>query len=72
MVCARTSVFTLAVSLGAVESLIEHPASMTPATKADSPQAIPEEIVRLSVGLEDVADLVADLEQAFRTAADPN
>ena len=63
--CEKTRLFALAVSLGAVESLIEHPASMTHATKADSPQAVPEEIVRLSIGLEDVDDLIADLEQAL-------
>lgn len=64
-VCSRTRLFALAVSLGAVESLIEHPASMTHATKAASPQAVPDDLVRLSVGLEDVEDLWADLEQAF-------
>lgn len=64
-VCERTRLFALAVSLGAVESLIEHPASMTHATKADSPQAVPDDLVRLSVGLEDVEDLWADLERAF-------
>ncbi|MFT3875193.1 MAG: PLP-dependent transferase [Propioniciclava sp.] len=64
-VCERTRLFALAVSLGAVESLIEHPASMTHATKKDSPQAVADEIIRLSIGLEDVEDLIADLEQAF-------
>lgn len=67
-VCERTELFALAVSLGAVESLIEHPASMTHATKAGSDQAVGEEIVRLSIGLEDVEDLIADLERALASA----
>jgi len=64
-VCARTRVFTLAESLGAVESLIEHPARMTHASVAGSPNAVPSSLVRLSVGLETAADLVADLGQAL-------
>jgi len=64
-VCARTKVFTLAESLGGVESLIEHPARMTHASVAGSPLEVPDDLVRLSVGLEDVADLVADLGQAL-------
>ncbi|MCW5950756.1 MAG: PLP-dependent transferase [Propionibacteriaceae bacterium] len=67
-VCESTRVFALAVSLGAVESLIEHPASMTHATKTDSPSAIADDMVRISVGLEDIEDLTADLEQAITTA----
>lgn len=67
-VCRRTELFGLAVSLGAVESMIEHPATMTHAAKADSAQAIGDDIVRLSVGLEDVADLIDDLERAFASA----
>lgn len=67
-VCERTELFALAVSLGAVESLIEHPASMTHATKAGSDEAVGEEIVRLSIGLEDVEDLIADLERALASA----
>ena len=63
--CARTKVFTLAESLGGVESLIEHPARMTHASVAGSPLEVPDDLVRLSVGLEDVADLVADLSQAL-------
>ena len=63
--CARTRVFTLAESLGGVESLIEHPARMTHASVAGSPLEVPDDLVRLSVGLEDVADLVADLSQAL-------
>jgi cystathionine gamma-synthase len=64
-VAASTTVFTLAESLGAVESLIEHPAVMTHASAAGSPLAVPDNLVRLSVGIESSADLVADLEQAL-------
>ncbi len=63
--CARTTVFTLAESLGGVESLIEHPARMTHASVAGSALEVPDDLVRLSVGIEDVADLVADLAQAL-------
>jgi methionine-gamma-lyase len=56
---------TLAVSLGGVESLIEHPGRMTHASAAGSPLEVPADLVRLSVGLEHVDDLVADLEQAL-------
>jgi cystathionine gamma-synthase len=62
---AATRLFTLAESLGAVESLIELPAPMTHASVADSPLAVPPTLVRLSVGIEAVEDLRADLEQAF-------
>ena len=64
-VCARTRIFTLAESLGAVESLIEHPARMTHASVAGSTNEVPADLVRLSVGLETAADLVADLRQAL-------
>ena len=64
-VCARTRVFTLAESLGGVESLIELPGRMTHASVAGSALEVPDDLVRLSVGLEDVADLVADLGQAL-------
>ncbi|HEY3436431.1 MAG TPA: cystathionine gamma-synthase [Actinotalea sp.] len=64
-VCARTRVFTLAESLGGVESLIEHPAQMTHMSVAGSALEVPDDLVRLSVGIEDVADLVADLGQAL-------
>ena len=56
---------TLAESLGAVESLIEHPGVMTHASAAGSPLEVPDNLVRLSVGIESSADLVADLEQAL-------
>ncbi len=61
----RTRVFTLAESLGAVESLIEHPARMTHASAAGSPLAVDPALVRLSVGIETAADLVDDLREAL-------
>ena len=64
-VCQRAKLFTLAESLGGVESLIELPASMTHASVVESPLAVPDDLIRLSVGLESADDLVADLEQAF-------
>ncbi len=62
---ARTKVWTLAESLGGIESLIEHPGRMTHASTADSPFAAPPNLVRLSVGIESVDDLIADLEAAL-------
>ncbi|MEU2202551.1 cystathionine gamma-synthase [Isoptericola sp. NPDC019482] len=64
-VCARTRVFTLAESLGGVESLVEHPGRMTHGSVAGTSLEVPDDLVRLSVGIEDVDDLVADLEQAL-------
>lgn len=64
-VASRTSLFTLAESLGAVESLIEHPGRMTHASAAGSPLEVPDNLIRLSVGIESAADLVADLSQAL-------
>jgi cystathionine gamma-synthase len=66
-VVEATELFTLAESLGAVESLIEHPARMTHASAADSPLAVAPGLVRLSVGIETAADLVADLRRALNT-----
>jgi cystathionine gamma-synthase len=66
---ARTDVFTLAESLGAVESLIEHPGRMTHASVAGSDLEVPAALVRLSVGIETADDLVADLSQALDTLA---
>jgi len=64
-VCERAQLFTLAESLGGVESLIEHPGRMTHASAAGSPLEVPGDLVRLSVGIEDADDLLADLEQAL-------
>ncbi len=64
-VAASTKLFVLAESLGAVESLIEHPGHMTHASAAGSPLEVPDNLLRLSVGIESAADLVADLEQAL-------
>lgn len=63
--CAKTRVFILAESLGGVESLIEHPSAMTHASTAGSQLEVPDDPVRLSVGIEDIADLLGDLEQAL-------
>lgn len=62
---SRTRLFSLAESLGGVESLIEHPYSMTHASTATSEIAVPPGLVRLSVGVEHIDDLLADLEQAL-------
>jgi cystathionine gamma-synthase len=67
-VAASTTLFTLAESLGAVESLIEHPGQMTHASAAGSPLEVPGNLIRLSVGIESAGDLVADLEQALESA----
>ncbi|GAA0796153.1 cystathionine gamma-synthase [Spirilliplanes yamanashiensis] len=64
-ICNSTKVFTLAESLGGVESLIEHPGQMTHLSAAGSPLEVPADLVRLSVGIESVDDLLADLEQAL-------
>jgi cystathionine gamma-synthase len=62
---ARTKIWKLAESLGGVESMIEHPARMTHASTADAPFAVPPTLIRLSVGIESVDDLVDDLESAL-------
>ena len=67
-VCERTHVFTLGESLGGVESLIEHPGRMTHASVAGTDLEVPADLVRLSVGIESVDDLVADLDQALSSA----
>ncbi|WP_422738363.1 cystathionine gamma-synthase [Micromonospora sp. WMMD729] len=64
-ICNRAKLFVLAESLGGVESLIEHPGRMTHASAAGSPLEVPGDLVRLSVGIETVDDLLADLEQAL-------
>jgi len=65
---SRTKIFTLAESLGGVESLISHPASMTHGSipkKVREAAGLKDSLIRLSVGIEDVSDLIEDLEQAF-------
>ncbi|SEO90139.1 cystathionine gamma-lyase [Actinacidiphila rubida] len=64
-VCDRARLFTLGESLGGVESLIEHPGRMTHASVAGSALEVPADLVRLSVGIEAVDDLLADLTQAL-------
>jgi len=64
-VAARTRIWQLAESLGGVESLVEHPARMTHASTADAPFAVPPTLIRLSVGIESVDDLIADLDSAL-------
>ena len=63
--CARAKVFTLGESLGGVESLIEHPGRMTHASVAGTDLEVPADLIRLSVGIETVEDLIADLDQAL-------
>ncbi len=67
---ASTEIFTLAESLGGVESLIEVPAAMTHMSVAGTTLEVPANLVRLSVGIEDVDDLIGDLEQTFAAVAD--
>jgi cystathionine gamma-synthase len=69
--CARTKLFQLAESLGGVESLVEHPARMTHASTADAPFAAPRNLVRLSVGIESIDDLVDDLAAALVRSESP-
>ena len=64
-IASSTKVFTLAESLGAVESLIEHPGAMTHASAVGSPLEVPEDLIRLSIGIESISDLIPDLEQAL-------
>jgi cystathionine gamma-synthase len=64
-VCESTSVFILAESLGGVESLIELPSAMTHLSTSGSILEPPDDLIRLSVGIEDIADLIADLEHAL-------
>jgi len=67
-VCGATQVWTLGESLGGVESLIEHPARMTHAGVRGTELAVPDDLIRLSVGIEDVDDLIDDLGQALSSA----
>jgi len=64
-VCARAEVFTLAESLGGIESLIEHPGRMTHASVTGTELEVPGDLIRLSVGIETVDDLIADLDHAL-------
>lgn len=64
-VCNRAQLFTLGESLGGVESLIEHPGRMTHASVAGSALEVPADLVRVSVGIESIDDLLADLQQAL-------
>ncbi|MGB9033327.1 cystathionine gamma-synthase [Arthrobacter sp. UCD-GKA] len=65
IVAEATRVFTLAESLGGIESLMNYPSEMTHASVKGTELAVPVNLLRLSVGIEDIADLIADLEQAF-------
>jgi len=67
-IAERTRLFTLAESLGGVESLLELPAVMTHLSVAGSPLEVDPALVRLSIGIEDVGDLIADLAQALDEA----
>ena len=64
-ICAKTQIFTLGESLGGVESLIEHPARMTHASVSGSALEVPNDLIRLSVGIENSEDLIADLDKAL-------
>ena len=68
-VVAETTLWTLGESLGGVESLIEHPGRMTHASVEGTELAVPGDLIRLSVGIEDVDDLIADLRQALERLA---
>jgi cystathionine gamma-synthase len=63
--CGRAEVFTLAESLGGIESLIEHPGRMTHASVAGTALEVPDDLIRLSVGIETADDLLADLDRAL-------
>ncbi len=71
-VLRSTTIWQLAESLGGVESLIEHPGLMTHASTADSAFPVPENLIRLSVGIEAADDLIADLEQALAVVRTPS
>jgi len=64
-ICNQARLFLLGESLGGVESLIEHPGRMTHASASGSPLEVPADLVRLSVGIEAVDDVIADLDQAL-------
>jgi cystathionine gamma-synthase len=64
-ICNKAEVFILGESLGGVESLIEHPGKMTHASVAGTPLEVPADLVRLSVGIETIDDLLLDLDRAM-------
>ena len=64
-ICNKAEVFTLGESLGGVESLIEHPGKMTHASVAGTPLEVPADLIRLSVGIETIDDLLLDLDRAM-------
>ena len=64
-ICNKAELFTLGESLGGVESLIEHPGKMTHASVAGTPLEVPGDLIRLSVGIETVDDLLTDLDRAM-------
>jgi cystathionine gamma-synthase len=64
----KTRIFQLAESLGGVESLVNYPSAMTHASVAGTELAVPENVVRLSVGLEDADELIADVDRALAKA----
>jgi cystathionine gamma-synthase len=64
-ICNKAEVFTLGESLGGVESLIEHPGKMTHASVAGTPLEVPADLIRLSVGIETIDDLLQDLDRAM-------
>jgi cystathionine gamma-synthase len=68
-ICGATEVWTLGESLGGVESLIEHPARMTHASVRGTELEVPANLVRLSTGIEDSQDLIADLDRALAKSA---
>jgi cystathionine gamma-synthase len=65
-VAENTTIFTLAESLGGIESLVNYPSEMTHASVKGTELEVPANLIRLSVGIEDTEDLIADLEQAFK------
>jgi cystathionine gamma-synthase len=70
-IAERAELFFLAESLGGVESLIEHPGRMTHASVAGTSAAVADNLVRLSVGIEHIDDIIADLDQALAAATQP-
>ncbi|MCS5480332.1 cystathionine gamma-synthase [Corynebacterium sp. YIM 101645] len=67
--CLNTRLICLAESLGGVESLVEHPATMTHQSAAGSQLEVPRDLVRISIGIEDIEDLLADIDVALEAVA---